>query len=198
MAKDSRTKAKARRLYEYDGISQESIAEIIGVSRKTIENWAAADAESGDPWVKGKFSEELRRKETAATVKAIEAKGWDRGRVLAELGILAGSDIAQYVDVLEDGTVRIKDIKKLGDLSRAIKSIKGKTTRRLDEKARRGKPKAILEDSTLELVLHDKRAALVDIGRELGMFKTEAEKIAEAGIFAYYRERAAEKRKGKA
>lgn len=190
-------KAKARRLCEWDGKSDESIADLVPCSRRSITNWKTEDKTNGDPWLKGRFSQELRQREASATVKAIEAKGWDRGRVLAELGILAGSDIADYVDVLEDGTTRIKDIKGLGDLSRAIKSIKGKTIRRLDNKARRGKPKAILEDSTLELVLHDKRAALVDIGRELGMFRTEAEKMAEAGIFAYYRERAAEKRKGK-
>lgn len=191
MARDSRTKAKARRLCEYDGISDESIAEIVGISRKTLSNWKEKSQQEGDPWVKGKYSQELYEREQAAKVKAVEAQGWDRGRVLSELGHLAGSDIANYIDVLEDGTVRVKDITKLGALSRAIKSIKGKTTRRFDEKVRRGKPKFMLEDSTLELVLHDKRAALVDIGRELGMFKTETDKAAEMGIFGYYRERAA-------
>jgi transposase len=191
MAKDSRTKAKARRLYEYDGISQESIAEIVGVSRKSIENWMDKAAEEGDPWLKGRYSQEIREKEQAAKVKAIEDHGWNQGRVLAELGLIAGSDIAAYVDVREDGSVRLKDVTRLGELSRAIKSVKGRTTLRKGDKG-----KGILEDATLELVLHDKLGALTLIGKELGMFKTEAEKVMEAGIFAYYREQAA-KRRGK-
>lgn len=193
----NRQKSRARRLYEWDGISQESIAEIIGCSRKSIENWMRLDAEAGEPWVKGRYSQEIREKEEAAKVKAIEAGGWDRGRVLAELGIMAGSDIAQYVDVMEDGSTRIKNIKNLGEISRAIKSIEGRTSVLKDSKARKGKGKGILVDSTLKLILHDKQGALALIGKELGMFKTEAEKMAEAGIFAYYRERAA-KRPGKA
>jgi hypothetical protein len=192
-----RDKSKARRLYEWDGISQESIAEIIGCSRKSIENWIDADRDAGDPWVKGRYSQELLQKEEAAKVKAIEAQGWSRGRVLSELGIIAGSDIAAYADVMPDGSVRLKNIKQLGDLSRAIKSIKGRTTIRKDMLKNGKKAKGILEDNTLELVMHDKQLALRLIGQELGMFKTEAQQAMEAGIFSYYREQAA-KRRGKA
>ncbi len=99
------------------------------------------------------------------------------------------------MDVLEDGSVRIKNVKQLGEISRAIKSVKGRTTVRKDTR-KNGKAKGILEDSSLELVLHDKQLALRLIGQELGMFKTDAQQIAEAGIFAYYREKAAQ-RKGK-
>lgn len=189
MAKDSRTVAKARRLCEYDGISDETIAEIVGISRKTLSNWKDKAEREKDPWVKGKYSQELYEKEQAAKVKAVEAKGWDRGRVLAELGLLAGSNICDYVDVREDGSVRLKDITRLGEVTRAIKSLEGKST------IRKQKGKGLLEDATFKLVLHDKRAALVDIGRELGMFKSDAEKAIEHGIFQYYRDQAAKRGK---
>lgn len=194
MARDSRTKAKARRLCEYDGLSDESIAEIVGISRKTLSNWKEKAEQEGDPWSKGRYSQELYEKEKAAKIKAVESHGWDQGRVLAELGLLAGSDISQYVETLPDGTVQVKDISKLGEISRAIKSVKGRKTTR---KASGKKGADTLEDATLELVLHDKLGALTLIGKELGMFKSEGEKAMEAGIFAYYREQAL-KRRGKA
>jgi transposase len=194
MAVDSRKKAKARRLYEYDGISQESIAEIIGVSRKSIENWMRKAEEAKDPWVKGRYSQEIRDKEEAAKVKAIEAHGWNEGRVLAELGLIAGSDIRELLEVQKDGTVKMKDLASLGEKSRVIKSLKQrKTTRKDGRKA----DADTLEDVTLEVQVWDKTAALTKIGEHLGLFKTEAQKVFEAGVFSYYRDQLAKKR-GKA
>lgn len=175
---DKRQKSKARRLYEWDGISQESIAEIIGCSRKSIENWMDADAEAGDPWVKGRFSQELREREAAAKVKAIEAHGWNQGRVMAELGVIAGSRITDFVSwgnrmvVLKPSAAIDKD--KIGAIAEISRSKNG----------------------DLKFKLHNKLDALRSIGQELGMFKTEAQQAMEAGIFAYYREQAAKRRGG--
>lgn len=178
MARDSRTKAKARRLYEYDGLSDESIAEIIGISRKTLSNWKEkAEAES-EPWCKGKYSQELYEKEQAAKVKAIEAHGWNQGRVMAELGVIAGSRITDYVNwgnrmvVLKPSAAIDKD--KIGAIAEISRSKNGE----------------------LKFKLHNKLDALRSIGQELGMFKTEAQQAMEAGIFAYYRDQAAKRRAG--
>lgn len=191
MAATARQRTRARRLCEYDGLSDESIADLVGCSRRSLTNWKDRDEKNGDPWVKGKYSQELREKEQAAKVRAIEAHGWDEGRVLAELGLIAGSDIKDLLVVLKDGSVKMRDLHSLGEKSRVIKSIKQRKTMRKDG---RGKDADTLEDCTLEVQVWDKLPALVKIGEELGMFKTDAEKAAEAGIFAFYRKELAERR----
>jgi hypothetical protein len=170
VALTARQRSRARRLCEYDGLSDESIADLVGCSRRSLTNLKDRAEKKRDPWVKGKFSQELREKEQAAKVRAIEAQGWNEGRVLAELGLIAGSDIKDLLEVLKDGSVRMRDLKSLGEKSRVIKSIKQRKTMRKDG---RGKEADTLEDSTLEVQVWDKLPALVKIGEQLGMFKTD-------------------------
>lgn len=191
MAKPARLRARARRLCEYDGFSDERIEDIVGCSRRSITHWRRQDRLKGDPWVKGRFSQELLEKEQSAKVRAIEAQGWNEGRVLAELGLIAGSDIKDLLVVLKDGSVKMRDLATLGEKSRVIKTIKQRKTTRKDG---RGKDADTLEDCTLEVQVWDKIPALVKIGEQLGMFKTDGEKAVEAGIFAFYRQQLAERR----
>lgn len=184
---DNRQKAKARRLYEWDGLSQESVAEVIGCSRKSIEQWMAAAAEKGDPWVRGKYSQEMREKEEAAKRQAVEDAGYNKGMVLAELGAIAFARINQFVDVQKDGSILAKPLEDLGQAVAAVKAIKQKKTTFTDKEGN------TTTEVQLDYVTHGKEASLQLIGKELGMFKTDAEN-APPLVFNYYRERAAERR----
>lgn len=94
-----------------------------------------------------------------------------KARVLAELGKIGFSDIRKLFD--DDG--RLKHITMLDDDAAAsIQSIAGDAVKR--RKAKDGDERDELEaEATLKIRLWDKRAALVDIGKHLGMFTEKVE-----------------------
>ena len=100
---------------------------------------------------------------------------YSKNKVLKELSIIANSDISDYVEVV-DGVTYLKDIGNLPpQVSRAIKKIRGfrKVVAVQDKKG--GYTGEDIIENRLEIELHDKLAALRDIGKEIGMFKEKIE-----------------------
>lgn len=88
-------------------------------------------------------------------------------RVLKEMSILAFSDIQDYLDV--DGNLKIWS-ELPSQVTRAIKKLKIKTTKRI-EKGTNDE----IQFKEVEFELYDKKAALDQMGRELGLFKEKKE-----------------------
>lgn len=82
--------AKARTLYEKDKLSQGKIAVRIGVSERTIANWAdqgLPDPENG-PWKKGRIAGKLQETKLQALTAEAERHGIDEGRVFSKIAEL--------------------------------------------------------------------------------------------------------------
>jgi phage terminase small subunit len=92
-------------------------------------------------------------------------------RVLKELSVTAFSDVANYYD--SDGRL-ITNPKALSpQISRAIKKIKRTvTTKRYTRGDRAGE---IDTTETVDYELHDKNTALLNMGKEIGMFRERSE-----------------------
>jgi hypothetical protein len=82
MAKDAKTRAKARALYEA-GHSLNDIAKELDLDRKSVLAWSKKEG-----WIKGKKGPELDRKAEEALEKEAERHGVTRARILAKVGEL--------------------------------------------------------------------------------------------------------------
>lgn len=88
-----------------------------------------------------------------------------KARVLEELGKIGFSDIRKLFE--DDG--RMKHITMLDDdTAGCVSSIEV-----IAQKVKRGEAEELAVENTVKIKLHDKRAALVDIGKHLGMFKED-------------------------
>lgn len=88
--------------------------------------------------------------------------------VVAELAKIAFADMADYVEIDADGSVRVKAFDEMPQgASRAIAKIKD--IRRLIGSSE-GDGKDIILDARLELAHHNKERALELLGKHLGMF----------------------------
>lgn len=91
-----------------------------------------------------------------------------RERIMKELSLLAYSDLSDYLD--ENGEIRIKNLRDLPpQVSRAIKKVKFSRYVRTDK----GGTEHVTETTDFEL--HDKKGSLIDLGKEIGMFKEKKE-----------------------
>lgn len=106
----------------------------------------------------------------AARMTALsERAGITTERVLAELARIGFSDVRKLFD--DDG--RLRHVTMLDDDSAACISAIEVETKRV---RRDGEDKDALEaEGTLKIKLWDKKGALVDIGKHLGMFKDQVE-----------------------
>ena len=122
----------------------------------------------------------VRRPEVAAAVAAAmdersRRTGITADEVVTELARIGRANLIDYIRVQEDGTAYV-DLKNLDrDQAAALAEIT------VDEYAegRGAKARAV---KRVRIKLMDKRAALVDLGRHLGMFATKGEGSAETGV----------------
>ena len=102
--------------------------------------------------------------------------GINKEKILRELALIGFSSMDDYVDIDENGIVIAKCFDQMqAGAVRAIKKIREKRVIRT-EKGTKDKPdgEEIL-DSTFEFELYDKPMALINMGKELGMFKERRE-----------------------
>lgn len=106
---------------------------------------------------------------------AIEKTGISIGKVLEELARIGFSNIADYVDTSGDHpSIRLCDVPR--DKLAALSEI---TTETVFERTNsKGAP---TEVRRVKIKLWDKKGALVDIGRHLGMFKDRVEHTGKDG-----------------
>lgn len=91
-----------------------------------------------------------------------------RERIMKELSLLAYSDLQDYLD--ENGDIRIKNLRDLPpQVSRAIKKVKFSRYVRTDKQG----TEHVTETTDFEL--HDKKGSLIDLGKEIGMFRERKE-----------------------
>ena len=107
--------------------------------------------------------------EAKALEKAIERLAITKERVLGELARIGFANIADYVDLTgEYPTWALKDVPR--ELMGAVAEL---TTETVFERTKsNGAPSEVRK---VKLKLWDKKGALVDIGRHLGMFKDKVE-----------------------
>ncbi len=109
-------------------------------------------------------SEGVSRRIEEIMSRAAEKVGVTIEQVIAELAKIGFSNIADYVDVSgATPTIHLADVP--ADKLAALSEI---TTETVFERAGKGAP---TEVRRVKIKLWDKRAALVDLGRYLGMFK---------------------------
>ena len=112
--------------------------------------------------------ENLAKPNIAEAIAEAQAKRSERTRitadmVLEELAAIAFADMGDYIQIGEDGAVRF-DFSRLPEGgTRVIAQI-------VQEEYMDGQGKAARPVRRTKFKLYDKRAALVDIGRHLGMF----------------------------
>jgi phage terminase small subunit len=99
-----------------------------------------------------------------------------KDKILKELSLCGFSDMADYVTVDTAGCVQIKSIDDLPiGTSRAIKKIKEKRVIKSTQGTKDKPSEDVILESTLEFELHDKLSPLVNMGKELGMFRDKHE-----------------------
>jgi len=131
-----------------------------GYSKKTANN------QIGRLLVNVGIQKEIQALESRIENKVIITKD----KILRELSLIGFANMADHVTIGEDGCVQAVGIDKLpAGASRAIKKVKEK---RVIKSTASGDE---VMESTFEFELHDKQTALVNMGKELGMFREKHE-----------------------
>lgn len=132
---------------------------------------------------KVKVQQEISRRESLIQNKVIITKD----KVIRELAKLAFSDIADHLTIDEYGCVQAVALADLPvGASRAIKKVKERRIIKTIPGAKdRPDGEQILE-STFEYELHDKEAPLIQLGKELGMFRDRHEVNIDEKILAAF------------
>ena len=133
-------------------------------------NGAKAARDAGYSGKSAKFSghELLQRPEIKAAITEAMARRSARteitqDRVLQELALIGFADMGDYLDLDEDGVARLD----LSNLPEGATKVIAEITQDVyvDGRGKKGR-----EVKKTKLKLHDKRGALVDMARHLGMF----------------------------
>lgn len=119
-----------------------------------------------------------RNGKVAARVEELQAAGAERAeidiaRVLTELAKIGFSNMLDYVQIV-DGS-------PLVDLSRVTREQAAAIAQVVVEDFKDGRGDDARDVRKVTFKLHDKRAALVDIGNHLGMFKSKVEVTGKDG-----------------
>lgn len=97
-------------------------------------------------------------------------------KILKELAIIGFADMGEHVTIDSSGCVQAVGLDQLPfGASRAIKKIKEKRVIKSTQGAKDKPSEDVVLESTFEFELHDKRGALVDMGKEFGMFRDRPE-----------------------
>jgi phage terminase small subunit len=121
----------------------------------------------------------LRNPKVAARVTQIRAEHRKRhdvtvDRILDELACIGFANMRDYLELTEDGVARVDLSTLTRDQAAAINEVNV-------EVYMEGKGEDAQPVKRIKFKLHDKRAALVDMGRHLGMFKEVHEHTGKNG-----------------
>ncbi len=168
MAYDAKKRARARRLYEYDGQSLDTVAQKLGVTVRCLEKWKKAEG-----WERFKHSAEVQEKERVTVLAEAEKAGITIGRHLKELALIGYSDLADHMEVAPDGSARVLGFEEMNKRnpgsSRVVKKIKERKTVRKDPDNEAG----TIEEITTEIELHAKEPVLKEISDILGVKRVD-------------------------
>jgi hypothetical protein len=103
----------------------------------------------------------MERKSEAGLETAIEKYGITRDRILAELAKIAFATQTDVASWGPDGVI-IKDSKDIGDAAGAVAEV---------SQSGGGEKSPV----SVKVKLHDRRQALIDLGKEIGMFSDKVE-----------------------
>lgn len=123
----------------------------------------------------GELLDKRERVETAATERAIEKLALTKEAVLSELAKIGFANMLDYVRIGEDGDAYI-------DLSRLTHETAAAIAELTVEDFKDGRGEGARDVRRVKFKLHDKKGALVDIGKHLGMFIDRRE-VGEPGAF---------------
>jgi phage terminase small subunit len=123
-----------------------------------------------------KTSETIAKRVDEILGKAANKVGISIERVLSELALIGFANMADYMRAGGDGDPYL-DFSKL---TRAQAAALAEVT---VEDFKEGRGKTVRDVRRIKFKLADKRAALIDIGRHLGMFKDKIEVSGAVGIY---------------
>jgi len=102
--------------------------------------------------------------------------GISKEKILKELALIGFSSMDEYVEIDDNGIVVAKVFTQMpSGAVRAIKKIKEKRVIRTEKGTKDNPDGDEILDSTFEFELYDKPNALINMGKELGMFKEKHE-----------------------
>jgi phage terminase small subunit len=133
-----------------------------GYSKKTANEQAARAL------AKVSIQEEIAKAEHEIQNKIIITKE----KILKELALIGFSSIDEHLSIDDGGLVRAKTFEEM--TPGAVKAIKKVKEKRVIRQAQDDSEDMIL-DSTFEFELYDKQTALVNMGKELGMFRDKVD-----------------------
>ena len=122
-----------------------------------------------------KTAERRRRIKAAATARAVSRLAINKENVLSELAKLAFANMADYMEIGADGQPRLDLSALTRDQAAAIHEVVVET--RIVQ--RDDGPPVIVSKAKFKLA--DKRGALVDLGKHLGLFKDRVEHTGKDG-----------------
>jgi hypothetical protein len=122
-----------------------------------------------------KTADRRRRIKAAATARAVSRLAINKENVLSELAKLAFANMADYIEIGADGQPRLDLSALTRDQAAAIHEVVVET--RIVQ--RDDGPPVIVSKAKFKLA--DKRAALVDLGKHLGLFKDPVEHTGKDG-----------------
>ena len=99
--------------------------------------------------------EKISHEIISKTQQAFEKAGFTAERIAEELALVGFSDMANHVEINDDGSLLMKSIEEMGKHSRVIKKVKEKT---VITESKDGSE--LYKTSQVEYELHDKLSAL--------------------------------------
>jgi phage terminase small subunit len=129
----------------------------------------------------------LKNADVQAAIEAEEHKletkvGVTKQRVIKELSLIGFSSIDEHLDIDSGGTIRAKSFDEMPPGAvRAIKKIKEKRTIKAVQGTKDKPSEDVVLESQFEFELYDKPQALINIGKELGMFRDKVEHTGKDG-----------------
>ena len=105
-------------------------------------------------------------------------KGLTPAKLIEELAVIATADIADFVEIGEDGSILARPLSSLGGASRAVRKVRQKTV--VTEKA---DGSLITKTNTLEYELHPKLEA-IDAGLKIHGMKAPEKREVSAELKA--------------
>jgi phage terminase small subunit len=106
-----------------------------------------------------------------------------KDKIMKEMSLIGFSNVEEHLTVDDGGTVRALSFDELPlGASRAIKKIKEKRIIKSVQGTKDKPSEDVILESTFEFELYDKITALVNMGKELGMFRDRQEHTGKDGV----------------
>ncbi|HSA31947.1 MAG TPA: terminase small subunit [Candidatus Omnitrophota bacterium] len=129
---------------------------------------------------------EIARRESLIENKTTVTKE----KIIRELSLLGFSDMQDHITIDDSGCVQAVGIDELPiGASRAIKKVKERRIIKSVQGTAKNPSEDVILESTLEYELHDKINPLINMGKELGMFRDRPEFTGDVTLRIVYDEK---------